>query len=302
MRYLVLGPDGQLGRDFARVAADAGAAVEALDRRALDLADPDAIEDALAGREFDVLVNGAAYTDVDGAETDCGPAFAVNARAPERLAAACRERGARLLQPGTDYVFDGAADAPYRPTDAPGPLNVYGASKLVGERLALRAWPDGVWVVRTSSVFGLAGALRGGGNFVETVLRRAGAGEGLRVVDDVVMAPTYARDLAEGLLRLAESDAPPGVYHLTNRGRASWHELAATVVAVAGLDAAVEAVSSAEYPRPARRPAFSVLDTTAAEAVVGAMPGWRDGVERYLAERTETEPEPWHTTGSPRDD
>src|SRR5690606_11934570 len=174
-------------------------------------------------------VNCAAVHGTDRIETDAAlarAAFDVNGRAPGALADACRRRGARFVQVSSDYVFDGEAGRPYREEDAPAPVNVYGASKLLGEALARRAHPDGTIVVRTASLFGRAAPGHGSGSFVATIVRAAREGRPLRVVDDVVMSPTFAPDLARGILDLLEHDAPAGTYHLVNAGEASWWELA----------------------------------------------------------------------------
>jgi dTDP-4-dehydrorhamnose reductase len=280
VRLLVLGSTGQLGRETLRIAGEAtGTDPAGLSRRDLDLRQVDTIAERLAACDFDVLINCAAYTLVDAAETDAEAAFAVNAYAVEELAVACRRAGARLVQLSTDYVFDGESDRPYHPRDAPGPINVYGASKLAGEALARRTHPEGTLVVRTSSVFGR------GRNFVETVIR-VGAERGhLRVVDDVAMAPTYAADLARGLLALIAAAPEPGTYHLTNDGRASWHEFAAAILELGRVEATLDAIPSAEYPTPARRPRFSVLDNQITTDIVGLLPDWRDALRRYLADR-----------------
>lgn len=286
MRLLVTGSGGQLGHDVVLAARAAGHQVVALSRAELDLARPDTLEDALAAHEPDVLVHCAAWTRVDDAEADPATAFAVNARAPGLLAGACARLGARMVHIGTDYVFDGRADRPYREDDPPAPLNVYGASKLTGEALARGAHPAGLVVVRTASLFGAAGARRAaagtGGNFVETVLRRAREGGGLRVVDDIVMSPTHSADLARGILTLVDGEAEAGLYHVVNGGQASWYDFALAIVEGAGLRAEIEPVPAREYPTPARRPGYSVLGTEKARAVGVEMAPWRDALARYL--------------------
>lgn len=289
MRIAVTGPGGQLGHDMLRAAQEAGHQVVALSRAELDLARPDDMERAFADLEFDVLVHCAAYTRVDDAEADPATAFQLNARAPALLAEICARRGARMVQVSTDYVFDGRAHRPYGEDDPPAPLNVYGASKLMGEGLVGMAHPDGAIVVRTASLFGVAGARRAreatGGNFVETVLRRASAGEPLRVVDDIVMSPTHTLDLARGIVTLLETGAAPGVYHVVNGGQASWYDLARAVVEAAGLTAEVEAVPASEYPTAARRPSFSVLGTEKAGGAGVEMRGWQEALGEYLSAR-----------------
>jgi dTDP-4-dehydrorhamnose reductase len=250
-----------------------------LTRGNLDLRHVTTIGDRLAGCDFDVLINCAAYTAVDASETDAEAAFAVNAYAVEEIARACRRACARFVHISTDFVFDGTADRAYRPHDAPGPINIYGASKLAGEALARRSHPDVTLIVRTSSVFGR------GANFVETVIRVGSERGHLRVVDDVVMAPTNAADLAAGILALIAADPEAGTYHLTNGGQATWHEFAAAVLEMGRVEATLVAVPSSEYPTPARRPRFSVLDNEKTTDIVGLLPDWRDALRRYLADR-----------------
>lgn len=287
VRLLVLGCRGQVGHDVLAAATTADHVdARGLDRTRLDLRDVDSIGERLSDIPFDVLMNCAAYTQVDAAESDAATAFMVNAYAVEALAACCARRGARLIHVSTDYVFSGETDRPYHPDDSPAPLNVYGASKLVGEALARRACPEGTVVVRTSSVFGVAGARRaGGGNFVETMLRLGEERGRLRVVADNVMAPTFSADLARGLLDLVRIEPEPGIYHLTNEGQTSWHGLAAAAVDMAGVAAEMTPIAAADYPSPARRPRFSVLDTRRATEITGRMPAWQDALRRYLASR-----------------
>lgn len=296
MNVLVLGSRGQVGSDVL----EAGEAsrileVKGLDRSTLDLEEVDAIHDRLEAFHFDVLVNCAAYTQVDAAERETTRAFEVNAHAVDTLAGVCAERGALFVHLSTDYVFDGQSHRPYRPGDPPAPLNVYGASKLVGEALARRVLPDRTVIIRTSSVFGIAGTRQGGGgNFVETMLRLARERPTLRVVADNQMAPTFSWDLAHALVRLLEGSLLPGTYHLTNSGSASPYDLAVATLELIGADTKVEPIPASEYPSPARRPAFSVLDTSQATALCGSLPHWRDALGRYLKHRSSGE----HSSGT----
>lgn len=291
MKILILGARGQLGHDLAQAATLQGFETVASDKDALDLRAAGGVRQWMLQLDFDVVVNCAAYTAVDAAETEPEAAFAVNAYAAEAVAQVCRASGRPLVHMSTDYVFNGEHDRPYQPHDAPGPINVYGASKLVGEALARRAHPDGSIIVRTSSVFGVAGAIPGGtGNFVETMLRVGAERRRLRVVADAVMAPTYSRDLARGILDLVGSEAPPGIYHMTNDGTASWWEFAREIFRQAGMTVEVDAIASDDYAAPARRPRYTVLDTGATTARVGRLPPWREALERYLTERTSALP------------
>ncbi|GAA1840613.1 dTDP-4-dehydrorhamnose reductase [Agromyces salentinus] len=248
---LITGAAGMLGHDLQR--AFDGREVTALGRADLDVTDAAAVLDAVAGH--DVVVNAAAYTKVDDAETHEAEAYAINATGAANLAEAAREHGAKLVTVSTDYVFDGFASEPYaedRPRD---PINAYGRTKAAGEELALAAHPEGTYVVRTAWLYG-----EDGPNFAATMLRIAAQRETWTVVDDQVGQPTWTFDLATRIRELLEADAPAGIYHGTNSGRTSWFGFARAVLEEAGLDPErVQPTTSAEFVRPAPRPAFSVL-------------------------------------------
>jgi dTDP-4-dehydrorhamnose reductase len=277
-RWLVTGAGGMLGHDLVDVLAARGCAVTALTRADLDVCGAPAVRAAVAGH--DVVVNAAAWTDVDGAETAYAEALAVNGTAAGIVASACAEAGARLIHLSTDYVFPGSASTPY-PEDAPtDPVNAYGRSKLAGER-AVRA--AGGTVVRTAWLYGAHGP-----NFVATMLRLAATRDTVDVVDDQRGQPTWSGALAARLVdlgsRLAAGTAPAGIYHGTASGETTWYGLARAVFAGAGLDPdRVRPTSSARFPRPARRPAYSVLghDRWAA-AGLRPLPDWRQLLDEAL--------------------
>jgi dTDP-4-dehydrorhamnose reductase len=258
MKALVAGAAGQLGQ--ALLARLGGQVVAAFDRAALDVRDPEAVRSAVAAARPEVVFNASAYNKVDGAESEAAEAFAVNALGPLHLARACGAVGARLVHVSTDYVFDGSSRRPWREDDRPAPLGVYGTSKLAGELLVSAAGPEHL-IVRTSGVLGRGGSRGKGGSFVERIVARARSGEPLRVVADQTLAPTYAPDLAAALVALVEA-GERGLWHVTGEDACTWHELAVAAVAAAGLSVAVAPLSSAELAAPARRPAYSVLDTT----------------------------------------
>jgi dTDP-4-dehydrorhamnose reductase len=273
---LITGGRGQLGADLVAAAAQAGiTAVRAPGSAELDVTDPAAVRSAvraLAGAGGSaVVVNAAAYTAVDAAERDPERAHAVNATGPAHLAAACAEHGARLVQVSTDYVFPGDAPAPYRADDPTGPRSVYGRSKLAGERAALAA---GAHVVRTAWLYGARGA-----NFVRTMARLERSHQTVPVVDDQRGSPTWTADLADGLvaLALAADRVPPGVLHCVNSGATTWYGFARAVFTEIGADPErVRPCTTAEFPRPAPRPANSVLDTTSWTAAgLPALRPWR---------------------------
>lgn len=265
MRWLITGAGGMLGHDLRRVLAEAGERdVIAATRADLDVTDPAAVRDAVAGT--DVVLNAAAWTDVDGAESAEEAATAVNGHGVRLLAEAA---GKRLIHVSTDYVFDGTASAPY-PEDAPyAPINAYGRGKAVGERAVLAA---GGSVVRTAWLYGEHGP-----NFVRTMLRLAESRDTVDVVDDQQGPPTWSYALARQLVALATSPAAPGVYHGTAAGSTTWFGLARAVFAEAGHDPdRVRPTTSDRFPSPARRPAYSVLGHDGwAGTGVDPLPDWR---------------------------
>jgi dTDP-4-dehydrorhamnose reductase len=285
LRILLLGGNGQLGSDFRRRAGcDDKMKLRAFARDDLDLAGLDRIAAVLADVDFDVLVNATGYHKTDEVESNAQVAATINAHAPLRLAEVCAARNARLVHISTDYVFGGQAGrSPLIETDAPAPLNVYGASKLMGEALTLSSGADAV-VVRVSSLFGVAGASGKGGNFVETMLRLAKEKGALSVVDDQIMAPTATEDAAEALWRLISARAPAGIYHVAGAGAASWFDFAREILARAGLSRVpVTPVPTSHMPTPARRPPYSVLANGKLTRTLGwTMPDWRDALDRYL--------------------
>jgi dTDP-4-dehydrorhamnose reductase len=275
VKVLITGAGGMLGQDVRRVGELTGHEVVALDRAALDVTDADAVDAAFADHRPDTAINCVAWTDVDGAETAEAAALALNADAARNVAAAAARVGASVVLPSTDYVFDGTGDRPYVESDPTNPQSAYGRTKLAGEQ-ATAAANSRHFVVRTSWLFGA-----GGGNFVETMLGLADRGA-LSVVDDQVGSPTYTPHLADGLLRLAATD-DHGVHHMSGDGQCSWYEFARAIFDGAGLEVDVTPVTTAEFPRPAPRPAYSVLGSERARPIL--LPDWRDGLRGYLADR-----------------
>jgi dTDP-4-dehydrorhamnose reductase len=290
LKYAVIGAAGQLGRDLCpRLAGE----VVALTRERADLTRPDSLRGVLAELKPDVVINCAAYNFVDRAESEPDAAFAVNAWGVRELARTCAERGIGLVQFSSDYVFglDEARRTPYRAADAPGPVSVYGLSKLTGEYVA-RALCPRHWIVRTCGLYGIHGTGGKGGNFVETMLRLHAQGKPIRVVSDQMCTPSYTVDVAAALPALISS-APPGVYHLTNSGAASWYEFARAIFELSGVVAEVTPIRSQEFGAAARRPGYSVLapgGTTSAE--VPPLRPWREALAAYLEERKRQRREP----------
>jgi dTDP-4-dehydrorhamnose reductase len=283
MKYAILGAAGQLGRDLC---PRLGGEVHPLTRAQADLTRPETLHATLTALRPDVVINCAAYNFVDKAETEPEAAFAVNAWGVRALAALCRELDCVLAHFSTDYVFglDEARRAPYAEADAPGPVSVYGLSKLAGEYL-VRALCPKHFVLRTCGLYGVWGSGGKGGNFVETMLRLAGQGKPLRVVADQVCTPSYTVDVAAATAALVQTNHY-GLYHLTNAGSCSWHEFAQTIFELEGVPANLSAITSREYGAPARRPAYSVLAVPAFEALgLPLLRPWRAALAAYLKER-----------------
>jgi dTDP-4-dehydrorhamnose reductase len=283
MRVLLLGGGGMLARAIVSEWGARGAEVRALDRRSADVTSATRLMAAAREARPDWIVNCAALTRVDDCEAQPAAAMQVNDEAVGHAAAAAADVGARLLQVSTDYVFDGAASRPYREDDATGPLSVYGRSKLAGERRARENRAARALVVRVSWLFG-----EGGPNFARTIARqveeRRGAGrrDPLRVVADQTGCPTHTGSVARALWDLVAAGSE-GVVHYRDREPVSWHGFARRVVAELGSDLEVEAISSAEMQRPARRPAYSVLDVERFEAITGRrVELWSEGLKHYL--------------------
>ncbi|HEU4757980.1 MAG TPA: dTDP-4-dehydrorhamnose reductase [Agromyces sp.] len=271
MRVLVTGANGMLGRDLQSVLA--GRQVTALGRADLDVTDAAAVAAAVDGH--DLVVNCAAYTRVDDAETHEREAYAVNATGAANVARACAATGARLVTISTDYVFDGNATEPYaedRPRD---PVNAYGRTKAAGEELALAAHPTGTYVVRTAWLYGAHGP-----NFAQTMLDLAKTKDTWSVVDDQLGQPTWTADLAARIVELIDAGAPAGIYHGTNSGEATWFEFARAVLEESGLDPdRITPTDSSSFVRPAPRPSYSVLGHGAwAAAGLPEMRHWREAL------------------------
>lgn len=288
--WLITGAGGMLGRDLVTLLTRHDERVIGCTRADLDITDPAAVQAAMDWHRPQIVVNCAAWTAVDDAEAHEDSALAVNGHAVGRLAAACASNDATLIQISTDYVFDGEAVKPY-PEDHPAaaPRSAYGRTKLAGEQAALAALPAAVFIVRTAWLYGAHGR-----NFVATMLGRARAGLPSSVVDDQRGQPTWTADVAGQVHALIASDAPPGTYHATSSGETTWYGLAREIYVRAGADTAlVTPTTTAAFPRPAPRPAYSVLGHSAwAAAGIEPISDWLSALDRAFPVIAATERPP----------
>jgi len=267
-----------LGIDVQRAAQKAGHDAVALTRAQLDITDRTAVTDAIARADADAVINCAAWTNVDGAESEPDQATAVNGAGAGHVAEAAAGAGVWVIHVSTDYVFSGDKPSPYVESDASAPVSAYGRSKLEGERAVAAAAPGRHTIVRTAWLFGA-----GGRCFPKTILRAASERPELSVVADQIGCPTFTGHLAEALVALA-AEPTEGVLHVAGGGQCSWHEFAVAIVAAGGLDCPVRAISSDEHPTPARRPANSMLIS---ERGAPALPDWSEGLKQFMSELAE---------------
>jgi len=284
MKIVLLGPSGQLGTDIRSQSAKAPAAWQlvCIDRQMVDLSNLENASKSLGDVDFDILINCSSYHKTDEVEKNAGLAFTLNAHLVRRLAEICAEKRARFVHISTDYVFGGQSKRePLTEDDGKAPINVYGASKSMGEDLALMTGAD-VVILRVASLFGVAGASGKGGNFVETIIR-SGRDKGLlKVVNDQVMSPTSTADVANALWRMLAAEVGSGVWHVVNSGQATWYEFATRIIERAGVQASVVPVSSSEFKTVAVRPPYSVLDNAKLGSAVGPMRNWTEALDDYL--------------------
>jgi dTDP-4-dehydrorhamnose reductase len=282
MRIAVLGAAGQLGRDLcSRLPGD----VIPLTRSTIDLIQPSKLSSTIEALHLDAFVNCAAYNLVDNAENDPNAAFAVNAWGVREVAVACKAAKVKLIHFSTDYVFGlETASSPLTENDPPGPVSVYGLSKLCGEYLIRSILPDAL-VIRTCGLYGVWGSGGKGGNFVETMLRKAALGGPLKVVDDQRCTPSYTVDVAEATIALLNAGAT-GLFHVTNSGACTWYEFAEEIFHRAKLTPDLSRTTSEEFVRPARRPSYSVLSAAKFASTLNLTPRpWQEALAAYLAER-----------------
>ena len=277
MRVAIFGASGLLGRALMREWS--GDEVVGLTSQDADIRDAAQVQSAIQGTRPQWVVLAAAYTDVDGAESNPDRALSVNRDGALNVAQAAKQAGARLLFLSSDYVFDGKKKSPYETGDARNPLGVYARSKAEAETRLLEVLPD-VCIARTSWLFGV-----GGRRFPDTILKLAANRPALDVVDDQRGGPTYCIDLARAIIELCRKNAT-GIVHATNAGECSWFEFARAIVSEAGLTTEVRPISTQQMPRPAPRPAYSVLSAKSLKSWGVQMPTWQDALQRYLKERS----------------
>lgn len=269
---VVVGANGMLGKDLLPLL---GAGSRGIDIAEIDITSYESVERVLTALHPSVVINCAAYTDVDGCETNVDTAMQVNGEAVAYLAMVTHELGAKLVQVSSDYVFDGSKGTPYQEDDAPHPISVYGESKLTGDMNAVFN-PDHL-IVRTQWLYGLHGK-----NFIETMLRLGAEKDEISVVNDQIGSPTWTVDLAKSIIALIEKGRQ-GVYHVANAGHCSWNEFAKAIFKEAGLDVTVRGMTTQALNRPARRPLYSVLDCSKFKLDTGFSPQpWRDALKSYL--------------------
>lgn len=283
-RAVVFGSGGQLGGELVREFQQRGYEVTGFKRSAVDVTNPEKVEEVLARVDPALVFNSAAYNQVDLAEREPQAAYMANALAVRNLAIACRQVDARLIHFSTDYVFDGMLGRPYTEEDATHPLGAYGVSKLAGELYA-QAYLDNALIIRTSGVFGPRGVVTARGNFVEVMLRLAQTGQPIRVVEDHIASPTYAPALAERTADLVES-GHTGLFHAGGGQAISWYEYAGLIFAAAGLQPELKPTNEREYRTAARRPKFSALaNARMAKLGLPPMPPLTEAIQDYLKRR-----------------
>jgi len=286
MKILLTGANGQLGTDLLKICRAAGDAVVPVDIEQLNICVDEQVSQALAEHKPDVVINTAAYHRVEECEKNSALAFEVNATAVMKLAQACDKSGAILVHFSTDYVFGGyPRTTPFEETDRPAPVSVYGMSKLAGEHL-LSSYTDRYFILRVCGLYGTAGSMGKGGNFVETMLKKAAAGDAIRVVDDQILTPTYTVDLARAIRALLPTERF-GLYHLTSEGECSWYDFTRHIFKSAGIQANLQPCKTHDFFSPVKRPAYSVLSKAKYRSLGLSIPSWQDALPRYLQERAE---------------
>jgi dTDP-4-dehydrorhamnose reductase len=284
MKTILLGPDGQLGVDVQAANLRSGEPLSLIPvgRSLIDLGDIAAASSFLLGQDFQCLINCSSYHKTDEVEQNAQLAFTINTHLVQKVAEVCLKKKARFIHISTDYVFGGQSTRrPLSEVDCKAPINVYGASKGMGEDLALLTGAN-VWVLRVASLFGIAGASGKGGNFVETMIRIGKEKGALRVVSDQMMSPTATKDVSDIIISMIKRDVAPGIWHSVNSGAATWYDFAKRIIDRSGVTASVTPIATSEFPMAARRPSYSVLDNSKVCNAVGSIRSWQDALDEYL--------------------
>jgi dTDP-4-dehydrorhamnose reductase len=282
LRILLIGANGQLGSDLVKISG--AHEVVAKTHQDLDVVHFPTVQEQVRKTQPDVIINTAAFHQVDLCETEVLAAFEVNAYGVRNLALAAREVDSVLVHFSTDYVFEGTAGKPYTEDDAPNPINAYGISKLAGEKFIRYLWPKS-FVIRTCGLYGHAGSSGKGGNFVEAMLQKALHGDPIRVVNDQRLTPTSTRELARKVMEIVPTKHY-GLYHITGNGECSWYEFAQTIFELKGIRARLGPTTAREFNAAARRPAYSVLDNTRLRQLgMDDLHDWRQALKEYLENR-----------------
>lgn len=282
MKVLITGANGQLGTDLCKVFQ--GYDTIPLTHADIEITDVDSIKKQLSKYKPDVIINTAAYVRVDDCEIYPEKAFLVNGVGVKNVAKVAQNEGTILFHISTDYVFDGKKKEPYTEDDIPNPINTYGISKLAGEYYAKLA--EKYYIIRVSSLFGVAGASGKGGNFVETMIKKAKNKEKIAVVDDMIMSPTYTKDGARVIKKIIEKELPYGIYHASNNGFCSWYEFAKKIFEFLNLnDVEIRPIKSNDLTSKAKRPVFSALENRKLSKYNLKMPDWQEALREYLCEK-----------------
>lgn len=272
-KILVTGANGMLGKDLVEILSQQGYFVTPTDINELDITDKNAVEEFLNSNHFDFVIHAAAYTDVDGAESNQDKAFLINHTGTENLARYTAKYHTPIVYISTDYVFDGTKNQPYEPNDPTNPVNIYGLSKHKGEEAVQNLNPK-YYIARTSWLYGINGK-----NFIETMINLAGQKPELKVVNDQTGCPTWTVDLSYGIVSLIQGNKPYGIYHICGSGHTTWYEFALEIFKSMSIDIKVIPVSTEEFPRPASRPGYSIMNNNK------ICPDWKDSLHKYLKTR-----------------
>jgi len=282
-KILLIGKTGQLGTEIIKYAFSFGFKISGFKKEELDVTNELQIEEKVKKIKPDILINTSAYHVVTMCEENPLPAMVVNFIAVRNIARICKKNNIIFITYSTDYVFDGVKKTPYEENDAPNPLQIYGISKLAGEYAALNFYPNGVFIIRTCGLYGgEKGSPEKGGNFVLNMIKQAHNKKVIEISSEQVVSPTYAGDLSKATLKLLNSKAKPGIYHLVNEGYCSWYEFAQEIFKLTRINKKIKPIDKNGYDNKMRRPKFSALKNKKAKAVGIKLPPWQEGLKSYV--------------------